>query len=96
MKLVFKILFVPVSVATGLAAGAAGKALFGRIWALFDDQEPPEAEHRRASWAKLMAAAALQGAVFRVVKQTADHGSRIAFRNVTGFWPGEDAPEPRP
>ena len=96
MSIVFKILFVPVSVATGLVSGALAKALFARAWALFDAEEPPEAEHLRTSWARLVAAAALQGAVFRVVKQTADHGSRIAFRNVTGFWPGEDAPEPRP
>ena len=94
MKVIFKILFVPVSVVTGLAAGAAGKALFGRIWKMLDDQEPPEAEHRRIDLRKLAVALALEGAIFRLAKGFTDHGLRQGVVRVTGEWPGEEEPEP--
>jgi Protein of unknown function (DUF4235) len=89
-----KLLFIPFSIAGGLIAGALGKALFGQVWGWFDDEEPPESEHRYASWGKVLLAAALQGAIFRLVKQAVDRGARSAFLNVTGTWPGEEAPEP--
>ena len=43
---------------------------------------------------KLLAAAAVQGAVFRVVKEASDHYARRGFANVTGSWPGEQRPDP--
>ena len=39
-------------------------------------------------------AAAVQGAIFRAVKEATDHGSRRAFMGVTGSWPGDERPEP--
>ena len=35
----------------GLLAGLAATRLFEFIWGRFDDQEPPEPEHREVSWA---------------------------------------------
>ena len=89
-----KVLFIPISVATGLAAGAVGRWLFSELWGVFDDAEPPEAEHRRASWGKVVVAAALRGAIFTAVRTAVDRGSRVAFMNVTGSWPGEEEPDP--
>ena len=89
-----KILFVPVSVVGGLLAGLAAQKVFEQIWGLIDDEEPPEAEHRNISWGKLMASAALQGAIFRMAKEAADHGSRQGFAEVTGSWPGQEEPGP--
>ena len=48
-----EILFVPVGIAAGLAAGALGRVAFDRIWGLIDEEEPPEPEHRDVSLAKL-------------------------------------------
>jgi hypothetical protein len=42
----------------------------------------------------MLAAAALQGAIFRGVKAATDHYSRRAFARTTGTWPGEERPEP--
>lgn len=89
-----KVLFIPFSVVGGLLAGFVGKKLFEQLWGVIDDREPPESEHRDASWGKVIAAAALQGAVFRATKVAVDRGSRSAFESLTGTWPGEERPEP--
>ena len=87
-------LFVPFSIAAGLLAGLAGRKLFEGIWSLIDDQEPPDAEHREVVWPKLVAALAIEGAIFRVLKGLTDYGARRSYERVTGSWPGEDRPEP--
>lgn len=91
-----KLLFAPVSIASGFVAAALAGRVFEHIWALVDDQEPPEATHRDAEWSKLLLSAALQGAVFRMVRTATDRGSRQAFESVTGAWPGEREPDPEP
>ena len=89
-----KLLFIPFSVGGGLIAGFIGKKVFEQIWGLIDKEEPPEPEHRRAPWAKVLAAAALEGAIFRATRAATDRGTRVAFANLTGSWPGEEEPEP--
>ncbi len=91
-----KLIFTPFSVILGFAAGMVGKALFERVWAAIDDEEPPDAKHREGSWPKLIVSAALQGAIFRVVKSLVDRGARTGFLNVTGTWPGDETLEAKP
>ena len=91
---VAKILFIPVSIATGLAAGFLGKKLFDGLWGVIDDQEPPDSKYRDVSWGRLLLAGAIQGAIFRAVKEATDHASRRAFYRTTGTWPGETHPDP--
>jgi Protein of unknown function (DUF4235) len=88
-----KFLFVPFSVIFGLLAGMVGKKIFEQVWGLIDDQDPPESEHRDASWGKVIAAGALQGAIFRGTKLAVDRGARVAFSNATGTWPGQEEPD---
>jgi hypothetical protein len=89
-----KLLFIPVSIVGGLVAGVAGKKIFEQLWGLIDKEEPPSAKHRQVSLPKLLAALALEGAIFRAVRGLADHASRRSFARVTGSWPGEKRPEP--
>jgi hypothetical protein len=89
-----KILFIPFSIIGGLIAGLIGKKLFEQLWGIIDDEEPPDAEHRDVQWPKLIAALAIEGAIFRATKGAADHASRRAFARATGSWPGEEEPEP--
>ena len=84
---------MPISILSGLLAGFVGKKLFEGIWGAFDEEEPPESKHLEISWMKLLLAGAIQGAIFRAVREVADHGSRRAFMRVTGTWPGEERPE---
>lgn len=88
-----KFLFLPFSILSGLLAGFLSKKLFDGIWRLVDDEEAPEAEHREISVAKLGLALILQGAIFRVVRGLVDHQARKGFYNLTGSWPGQEAPE---
>jgi hypothetical protein len=89
-----KLLFIPFSVVGGLIAGFLGKKVFESAWAVIDDHEPPKPEHRDVPLGKAVAAAALEGAVFRATRAAVDHQMRRAFAGLTGSWPGEEAPEP--
>jgi Protein of unknown function (DUF4235) len=89
-----KLLFIPFSIAGGLLAGLLSKKVFDVVWGLVDKEEPPDPKHREASWAKLIAALVLEGAIFRAVRGLFDHGARRGFARVTGTWPGEERPEP--
>jgi hypothetical protein len=89
-----KFAFMPLSIGGGFVAGMIAKKIFDQVWGLVDDEEPPDSEHRDISWGKLLAAAAIQGAILRAVRVATDHGARIAFANVTGTWPGQEHPEP--
>jgi hypothetical protein len=89
-----KFLFMPFSILAGILAGVVGRKVFDQVWGIFDEEEPPNSKHLEISWPKLLVAGAIQGAIFRAVKQAADHGSRRAFMRATGTWPGEERPEP--
>jgi Protein of unknown function (DUF4235) len=88
-----KILFVPFSILAGLLAGFVGKKVFDGVWGLIDEEEAPDGSEREVPWAKLLTAAAIEGAIFRAVKSATDRGSRHAFEKVTGTWPGEEEPD---
>ena len=85
-----KILFAPIGIVAGLLAGIAARKGFERIWAAIDDEEPPQPDQRDVPLGKMLAALAIEGAVFRVVKGLADNGTRRGVANLTGRWPGED------
>jgi hypothetical protein len=89
-----KVLFIPVSVVGGLLGGLLGKKAFEQVWGMIDREEPPEPEHRDASWVKLLTAMALRGAIFQVARATVERLSRQGFYGVTGSWPGEERPDP--
>ena len=85
-----KLLFAPIGIIAGLIAGFAAQKGFERLWAIFDEEDPPEAKDREIAWAKLVAALLLEGAIFRLVKGVVDHGARAGFAAFTGRWPGEE------
>lgn len=89
-----KLMFIPFRVIGGFLAGKIATGVFRRLWALIDSEQAPDPEQRDASLGKLAVGLALQGAVFQGVRGLADHGSRVAFRRVTGRWPGKKHAEP--
>ena len=89
-----KVMFLPVSIGSGLLAGFIGKKTFELLWGVIDDEEAPKAEHRDISLAKLGAALAIEGALFALIRGLVEHGSRQAFARATGAWPGQERPEP--
>jgi len=90
MKLIYK----PFAVVLGLLAGFLGRKLFDRLWGLVDDQEPPKPNTQRATWPKVLGAAALEGLTFRVTRAAVERAGASGFHSLTGSWPGEREPEP--
>jgi hypothetical protein len=88
-----KLLFIPVSVIGGLLSGFLAKKVFEQLWGVVDDEEPPKPDHRQATVGKIVAAAALEGAIFKGTRAVIDHKSRQAFANATGTWPGDERPD---
>ena len=86
-----KLIFRPFSLVTGLLAGMLGKRLLRQLWRILDNGRAPQADERSIPIAKLALALILEGALFRLVKGLADHGSRRAFAHMTGAWPGEQS-----
>ena len=90
-----KVVFTPFSIVLGLVAGIVGRKIFEQVWGLIDEDEPPHPKHRETGgFEKLIAALVVEGAIFRVERGLADHGSRHGFARLTGSWPGEERPEP--
>lgn len=84
-----KLIFAPIGIVAGLLAGLVAKKGFERLWAVFDEDEPPGAEQQEAGYPKLVAALAVEGAIFGLTKGVVDHATRSGFARVTGTWPGE-------
>lgn len=85
-----KLIFAPIGIIAGLLAGLAAQKAFDRLWAVFDEEEPPEPDQRQIRYAKLIPALLIEGAIFRVTKGLVDHGVRGGFARLTGKWPGEE------
>lgn len=87
-----KVLYKPVSMLAGVLAGMLAGAIFTRIWSMITgEKEAPKATDARRAWPEVLAAAALQGAVFAVVKAAADRAAAEGTRKLTGSWPDQDA-----
>jgi hypothetical protein len=88
------LVFRPVGILTGLAAGIVGKKAFEFVWGLIDDEDAPEPKYREIPVGKLVAALLIEGAIFSVLRGLADHGARHGFARLTGEWPGQERPDP--
>ncbi|MER5783156.1 DUF4235 domain-containing protein [Streptomyces mobaraensis] len=83
------IAYKPVGLVLGLAGGMLAGAAFRRTWKLLGhDDDAPDATDEDRAWREILLAAALQGAVFAVVKATVDRAGATATRRLTGTWPG--------
>ena len=79
----------------GLLAGFVGKKVFNGLWGVIDDEEPPDSKHRDISWGRLLLAGALQGAIFRAVKEATDHARAARLLPHHRHLAGREAPRSR-
>jgi Protein of unknown function (DUF4235) len=86
-----KILYKPVGMLFSVLGALLAGAIFKRVWkiAARDDDAPKSTDAQR-SWREVLLAAALQGAIFAVVKAAVDRGAAEGTRKLTGVWPGDD------
>jgi hypothetical protein len=83
-----KIAFKPLNLALGIGAGALAGLLFKQVWKLAaGDDDAPDAGDEDRGWGEIIAAAALQGAIFAVVRAAVHRGGAVGVRRMTGHWP---------
>ncbi len=86
-----KLLYKPLSLVVSLLGGMVAGAVFKQIWRVAaGEEEAPSATDARRRWPEVLAAAALEGAIFAVVKAALQRGTATAARQITGTWPGEE------
>lgn len=84
------VLFRPMGLVLGLIAGMIARKIFEKSWSAARDEEAPSPEQENLEMKSLIVALLLEGAIFMLIRGLVDHGARVAFRNYTGAWPGEN------
>jgi uncharacterized protein DUF4235 len=83
-----KVAYKPVGLLLGIGAGAIAGFVFKEVWKLASgDDDAPNATDEDRGWGEILAAAAVQGAIFAVVKAVVDRGGASVVRKITGEWP---------
>ena len=83
-----KFVYKPVGLLLGVAAGSLAGLVFKQVWKVAaGDDDAPNATDEDRGWGEILAAAAIQGLIFSVVKAAVDRGGAIGVRKLTGDWP---------
>jgi hypothetical protein len=86
-----KLAYRPVGMLTSIAAGSIASALFRVLWRrIAHEDEAPQALQSKNTLGKILLAAALEGAIFAVVRALIDRGGARGYLKITGTWPGDD------
>ncbi|MEU9305640.1 DUF4235 domain-containing protein [Streptomyces sp. NPDC048269] len=84
-----KIAYKPVGMVLGAVSGMLAGVAFKQVWKMIGNEEDaPDATDEDRSWQEILFAAALQGAIFALVKAAVDRAGATATRRLTGTWPG--------
>lgn len=85
-----KAIYAPLGIIFGVLGGIIGGAIFKQVWKMVTNQDDaPAARESEYSWAEVLPAAAVQGAIFAVTKAAVDRGGAKGFEKLTGIWPGD-------
>ncbi len=85
-----KALYTPFGIAFGVIGGLIGGQIFKQIWKLASGEEDaPSAKESEYGWKEVLPAAALQGAIFALVKAVIHRKGAQGFQRLTGVWPGD-------
>ncbi|MEV4948924.1 DUF4235 domain-containing protein [Streptomyces sp. NPDC053755] len=83
-----KLVYRPVGLTLGMLGGMLAGAVFKQTWKMIaHEDDAPDAMDEERTWREILLAAALQGAVFAVVKAAVDRSGAKATRRLTGTWP---------
>jgi uncharacterized membrane protein required for colicin V production len=87
---VAKVLYTPLGIIFGVLGGILGGAIFKQVWKrITGAEDAPDARQSEYGWREVLPAAAVQGAIFAVVKAAVDRGGAQGFQKLTGVWPGD-------
>jgi len=83
-----KIAYKPIGWLAGAGAGALAGLLFKQTWKLVgNDDDAPNATDEDRGWGEILVAAAIQGAIFALVKAAVERAGATGVRRATGEWP---------
>jgi hypothetical protein len=84
-----KIAYKPVGMLLGAGAGVISGLIFKQVWKVAGhDDDAPNATDQDRGWTEILLAAAIQGAIFAVVKAAVDRAGATGVQKATGQWPG--------
>jgi hypothetical protein len=87
-----KILYRPWGLAASLLGGLIAGEIFQQVWKQLDpdsSEDPPKPLESEYRLRKILLAAAIQGAIFTVVRALINRGGARVFERWTGEWPGD-------
>ena len=86
-----KLLYKPVGMLVSVLGGVLAGVIFKRVWQVTArEDDAPKATDAKRGRREVLLAAALQGAIFAVVKAAVDRGAAEGTRKLTGVWPGDE------
>ena len=91
VKTSYKVVDLIASMIGGLLVGL----IFDRAWGAIEQEDgAPKATDEQRGWREILLAAALQGAIFALLKATFERSVAKGTRRVTGIWPGNEGQQP--
>ncbi|MER5479826.1 DUF4235 domain-containing protein [Streptomyces sp. NPDC002734] len=80
--------YKPLGFAVSWGGGRLATAAFQKTWkAIKKEDNAPDALDRDRQWGEILLAAAIQGAIFALVRAVIDRTSAQAVERRTGVWP---------
>jgi hypothetical protein len=87
-----KLMYRPVGLVGGVVAGVIAGQVFKQVWKRLskgEEGDAPKALESEYDVKEIVLAAAIQGAIFAVVKAVVDRGGARVFQRWSGEWPGD-------
>ncbi|MBT3150330.1 DUF4235 domain-containing protein [Streptomyces sp. CHD11] len=83
--------YKPIGFALGWTSGTLAGMAFQKTWKVIRHEDnAPDALDRDRRWGEILLAAAIQGAIFAVVRSAVDRAGAKAIERSTGTWPVPD------
>jgi Protein of unknown function (DUF4235) len=86
-----KMLYKAVGLLVGVLGGMLASAIVDKVWKLAPGHdEAPEAIDTRRSWGEILTAAALQGAIFAVIRAAVERATAASAEKLADEQPGAE------